>query len=60
MCGSARAVIRELSDPATWAKAAPRRRGGLALPPERRLAESISRSQYLRGRDRYLAGAGRK
>ena len=54
-CGSARAVIRELEDPVTW------RRLRLAVEaawpdrPERRLAyRPISRSQYLRGRDRYL------
>ena len=54
-CGSARAVIRELADPVTW------RRLRLAVEaawpdhPERRLAyRPISRSQYWRGRERYL------
>lgn len=55
-CGSARAVIRELSDPTAWRRL--RRAVEAAWPdhPRRRLsARPISRSQYLRGRDRYLA-----
>lgn len=56
-CGSARAVTRELADPVNWRRI--RRAVAAAWPdrPERRLgAEPISRSQYHRGRDRYLDG----